>query len=379
MLAMIESLISVLVIVTLLTVTMLAIYLRGLPLRSIGLAWQSLCGRFDGGSATGETSAGQALVTSLASSVGLGNIIGVVVALAVGGPGAIVWMVVCSVLLSQVKFLECAAGATFRRVEVDHSVSAGPMIYLPVGLSGLGRAKLGKRLGTVYAVLALPSILQWFQVNQAHQAINAAGFAIDPLAFGLIFALLTGIVIAFELRSVIRTCQLITPLMIVGYLMLLGCMLVTFSTQLIGAMQLILSDALAPTSMAGGLTGAIVLSFRRSLYSSEAGLGSASAIHGRVRTKQPTSQGLVAQLEPIIDVGLAALAALAIVASGVTLQADHAASSMSQAVTLTSPSYGPLALAIIVVFFAYSTVIGYSIYCQQVPCFPLVKPWWSWI
>jgi len=372
MLELIDTLIGVLVIGILLSVVMLGIYLRGLPIRSLKLAWANLRGRFAQG-ATGEISPGQALATSLASSIGLGNIVGVVIALAMGGPGAIVWMIVCSVLLSQVKFLECAAGAMFRQVEVDGKASAGPMLYLSLGLAQLGRPQLGRRLSFLYALLALPSILQWFQVNQAHEALNSMGWEIDSMQFGLIFALLAGIIIAFELRGVIRTCQIIAPLMIATYLILLVCMLVTFSDQLVGAIELIISDALRPGDagdgmaggMIGGLLGAIVLSFRRSLYSTEAGLGSASAIHGRVRTTQAASQGLIAQLEPIFDVALVALAGLAVVASGVMPNDAQGAEVMAEAVAMAMP-YGREVLAILVFFFAYSTVIGYSIYCGQV-------------
>lgn len=271
-------------------------------------------------SKSGEVSHFQALATAVSGTVGLGNISGVAVAIATGGPGATFWMIVCGLLGMSTKFVECTLGVTYRDVDKNGVVHGGPMYYLKKGFEERGLGIIGTILGVLFAVLCVGASFgggNAFQSNQATQQImtmlkiesGSGGFAI-----GVILAILTGIVIIGGIKSIAKVTEKIVPLMALIYLA--ACLLVILmNIQHLGtAVSQIVGEAFTPRAGLGGMIGVILVGFQRAAFSNEAGAGSAAIAHSAVKTKHPASEGLVSLLEPFIDtVVICTMTALVIV------------------------------------------------------------------
>jgi len=269
----------------------------------------------------GEVSHFQALTAALSGTVGLGNIAGVAIALSLGGPGATFWMIVCGLLGMSTKFAECTLGVSYREIESNGVVYGGPMYYLSKGLEEKGFGILGKILAVVFAVMCIGGSFgggNMFQANQAFQLFSTqtgvgAGYG---WLFGLVLAVLVGIVIIGGIKSIASVTDKIVPLM-VGIYVLASLFVLGLNIDLVPkAIYTIIDGAFAPTAIAGGIVGVVVQGFKRAAFSNEAGIGSASIAHSAVKTRHPASEGLVALLEPFIDtVVVCTMTALVIVIS----------------------------------------------------------------
>jgi len=354
------------------TVVHRAINLRGLP-----LAMRVLRGDFHVQDAPGEITHVQALATAVSGTVGIGNIGGVAVAIATGGPGATLWMVVAGFLGMATKYVECTLGVRFRQMNPDGSVSGGPMFYLRRGFEERGQPRLGAFLGRFYAVgivIGCLGIGNMFQSNQAfEQFLFVTGgtdswFVGKGWLFGIVLAVGVGLVIIGGVRAIARVTVRLVPFM--GVLYLVGALSVILMNveHLPGALIAILDGAMSPEGVAGGVVGTMVIGFQRAVFSNEAGIGSAAIAHSAVKTDQPATEGLVALFEPFIDtVVICTLTALVI---GVTAQVDGGflAQTEFEGVGMTSEAFrraigwSPYPLAIAALLFAFSTAIAWSYY-----------------
>lgn len=350
-------------------------YLGFINIRGFGLALRHVRGHFHNPAANGEISHFQAVATAISGTVGIGNIGGVAVAIAIGGPGAAFWLFIAGFLAMSTKLVECTLGVKYRRYNPDGSVSGGPMYYLEHYLSSRGLPAWGKLLGGFYAlslVIGCLGIGNMFQSNQAYvQFVTISGgdgsfFADRGWLFGLLLAATVSMVIIGGIRSIARVAAHIVPFMGILYVLCALVIIGMSAEHIPAAISLIVSSAFSADSVTGGMVGAIIVGFQRALFSNEAGLGSASIAHSAVQTDEPASEGLVSLLEPFIDtMVICTLSSLVIVT---TAYPNGLMDSGLEGIALTSAafehhfSWAPYPLAIAALLFAFSTSIAWSYY-----------------
>ena len=328
----------------------------------------------------GEVSHFQALTAALSATVGLGNIAGVAIAVSIGGAGATFWMIVAGFLGMASKFVECTLGVTYRDIGPDGTVYGGPMYYLKKGLKTKGMAGLGKVLAVVFAIFCIGGSFgggNMFQVNQAFQLVeNITGgessfFYGKGWLFGIIMAILVGIVIIGGIKKIASVTDKIVPFMVAIYVGASIFVLIAKFDMIGDAFMQIISGAFSPVGIAGGAVGVLIQGFRRAAFSNEAGIGSASIAHSAVKTDHAASEGMVALLEPFIDtVVVCTMTALVLIITG-NVAAENASLNNAEAILLTSGafesviSWFPYVLTVAVVLFAFSTMISWSYYGFQ--------------
>ena len=262
----------------------------------------------DSDSKDGEVSHFQALATAVSGTVGNGNIAGVALAIALGGPGATFWMIVCGLIGMSTKFVECTLGVHYRDVDKDGVVYGGPMYYLTKGLKERGFEKLGKVAAVIFAICCIGGS---FGGGNAAQSNQAAIVLKDLLGYdstfagamiGLILAILVGIIIIGGIKRIASVTEKVVPFMALLYI--IACLYIIGSnfSFIDDAFKLIITEAFNPTAIGvGGIMSVLMIGFQRAAFSNEAGAGSASIAHSAVKTKYAASEGLVALLEPFID------------------------------------------------------------------------------
>ncbi len=317
----------------------------------------------------GEVTPFQALCTALSGTVGLGNIAGVGVAVYLGGPGATFWMILAGILGMAAKFTECTLGVHYRNEYPDGTVSGGPMYYLSKGLAERGMAGLGKFLAVCFAIACVFGAFgggNMFQANQSAQQISSIipFFEDKGWLFGLIMAILVGVVIIGGIKSIAKVTEKIVPFMAAIYVGS-ALLIILMNFGAIGAaFSAIIDGAFNGTAVAGGAVGALIQGFKRAAFSNEAGIGSASIAHSAVQTKHPATEGYVALLEPFIDtVVICTMTSLVIIITGSWVP-DNGVSGIaltSQAFESSFSFFGYV-LAIAAVLFAFSTMISWSYY-----------------
>ena len=267
----------------------------------------------ENGNKEGEVSHFQALATAVSGTVGNGNIAGVALAIALGGPGATFWMIVCGLLGMSTKFVECTLGVHYRDVGDDGAIYGGPMYYLSKGLSNKGWKKVGKITAILFAIFCIGGSFGGGNAAQSNQAAvvieslleNYVGFESSTSSgaiIGFIMAIVVGLIIIGGIKRIASVTEKVVPFMAVLYLA--ACVyILTINYNFIGdAISLIFSEAFNPKAIGvGGIIGVLMQGFRRAAFSNEAGAGSASIAHSAVKTKYSASEGLVALLEPFID------------------------------------------------------------------------------
>ena len=328
----------------------------------------------------GEVSHFQALTAALSATVGLGNIAGVAIAVSIGGAGATFWMIVAGFLGMASKFVECTLGVKYRDIAEDGTVYGGPMYYLTKGLKSKGYEKLGKVLAALFAIFVIGGSFgggNMFQVNQAFQLVehitggDSSFLHGKGWLFGLVMAILVGIVIIGGIKKIAKVTDKIVPFMVVIYVSASIFILIAKYDMIGDAFLQIFNGAFSPEGVVGGAVGVLVQGFRRAAFSNEAGIGSASIAHAAVKTKYAASEGMVALLEPFIDtVVVCTMTALVLVITG-NVTAENASLNDAQAILLTSGAFAsviswfPYVLTIAVVLFAFSTMISWSYYGFQ--------------
>ncbi len=328
----------------------------------------------------GEISRFKALTTALSGTVGLGNIAGVSLAITMGGPGAAFWMIVMGIFGMSTKFVECTLGVMYRETRKDGRLMGGPMEYLNRGLKDLGFKKLGFILSAVFCVTCMGGALGGGTAFQVNQSLTAVGkifpfFQNHRWVYGLLLALCVGAVILGGLKRIATAASRIVPLMCTVYVVMVLYVLACFYEQIPQALVSIVQGAFVPQAAFGGFLGVLIIGVRRAVFSNEAGLGGAAIAHSAARVQHPVEEGTVALLEPFVDtVLICTMTALLIVVSGVYEDPQHfhliqhregaalTAMALSQAV-----SWFPHLLTVVVLLFAFSTIISWFYYGER--CF----------
>ncbi|TRO65416.1 amino acid carrier protein [Christiangramia sabulilitoris] len=325
-------------------------------------------GKYDDPNAPGQVTHFQALATAVSGTVGLGNIAGVAVAISLGGAGATMWMILAGLLGMSSKFVECTLGVKYRFINSEGRVFGGPMNYLRYGLEKRNKRGLGKFLAGFFAILAIGASFGGGNMFQANQSFSILAGEFPMLVgngfwFGLVVAVLVGVVIIGGISSIAKVTGKIVPIMaavyVLGALVVIG---VNFGN--IGpAFSAIWDGAFSPSALKGGVIGVLIVGFQRAAFSNEAGVGSAAIAHSAAKTNHPPSEGFVALLEPFIDtVVVCTLTALVLIFTGM-----HEVAGVG-GVELTSTAFGsviswfPYVLATAVFLFAFSTMISWSYY-----------------
>jgi len=325
-------------------------------------------GHYDEHDAPGEVTHFQALATAVSATVGLGNIAGVAVAISLGGPGATFWMVVAGLLGMSSKFVECTLGVKYRNINESGTVSGGPMHYLQKGLAARNMGGLGKVLAVSFALLAVGASFgggNMFQANQAYEQLSGEFPLLDGAGpyFGVLLAILVGIVIIGGIKSIARVTEKVVPFMALLYIIAALVIIFVNISHVGQAFTAIFDGAFNAEALRGGFIGVLIQGFRRAAFSNEAGVGSAAIAHSAAKTKHPVAEGFVALLEPFIDtVVVCTLTALVLIFTDKHLVTDVAGAQLTSEAFGTVISWFPMVLVVAIFLFAFSTMISWSYY-----------------
>ena len=351
----------------------LLILSRFLPFRFFGHAINVLRGKFDDPNDPGEISHFQALMTALSSTIGMGNIAGVAVAINIGGPGAMFWMWVSAIVGMSTKFFTCTLAIMYRGKDSNGDIQGGPMYFI---MEGLGKA--WKPLAIFFSVCGLIGALPVFNVNQLKQAINF--ILLEPngiqatqgsnLIIGIVLVIITAVVILGGLNRISKTAEKLVPAMVLLYFVLVMIILGIYIEEVPTYLKLMFTDAFGADFykgdqfLGGVLGGLILLGIRRGAFSNEAGIGTAPMAHGAAKTDEPVREGLVAMLGPAIDtLFVCTLTALAILVTGVWQTTEVSGVSLTAtAFNNALPGIGNYLLLICIATFSMSSLFTYSYY-----------------
>ncbi len=345
----------------------LSLGLKLFPILQLGSAFKLL---WDGRSSTGEGEIPpyQALMTAMSATVGTGNIAGVATAVFIGGPGALFWMWITALFGMATKFAEAVLAVKYREKDENGAYVGGPMYYIKNGMG-----KKWTWLGTLFAVfgaIAGFGIGNTVQSNSIAQVLEA-NFGFSPLVVGLVSMVAVGLVIIGGIKRIGKFAGAMVPFMALAYIVS-GLLIIGMEADKIGdAFMLIFSHAFTPASATGGFAGAsIVMAIRfgvaRGIFSNEAGLGSAPIAHASAQTSDPVRQGLVAMLGTFMDtLVICTITGLVIVISGTWTQGESGAALTSLAFDSVLPGWGSNMVAIGLAVFAFTTIIGWSIYGER--------------
>lgn len=318
----------------------------------------------------GEVSSFQALTATISASAGMGNIVGSALAVSIGGPGVIFWMITAGLISMALKFSEVLLGIKFRKINKDGSSSGGPMYYIINGLRAPWIKPIAPYLANTYALCCIFAMIGgWnlFQINAiTTQVVNITGlFAGCRWLFGLIVAVITFVTVIGGIKSIGKFTSKVTPIMCSMYVFLAFVICLVNLHNLPGAIILIIKSAFKPEAIVGGgMFGCMLWGFRRAMFANEAGLGTAPIAFSAVKTSKPVAQAFIAMLQPFVDtVIVGSSTAFIIVVTGAYLTSGGV-----EGIELTSRAFGsvcpifPALLTIMAVFFVLSTMLCGSYY-----------------
>tara|TARA_B100000809_G_scaffold158927_1_gene156273 strand:+ start:8126 stop:9766 length:1641 start_codon:yes stop_codon:yes gene_type:complete len=336
-------------------------------------------GKHDKPEDTGEISHFRALTSALSATVGLGNIAGVAVAIQLGGPGAVFWMLIAAVFGMTAKFSSCTLSQMYRKINADGTVSGGPMYYLDIGLSESGYKGLkvlGKVLAVMYALMIMGGAIgggNMFQANQTAEAF-ASTFEISDTGtwnwvIGITLAIGVGVVIIGGIKRIGAATSKIVPFMCGIYVLASIFIILTHISQIPETIRLIFTMAFTKNAYYGGFFGVLIMGVRRAAFSNEAGLGSAAIAHAAAKTEEPVREGIVGMIGPFIDTIIVCfMTAMVVIITGTW---NDPSISQSAGVALTTEAFGsviswfPYILTLCIGLFAYSTMISWCYYGER--------------
>lgn len=347
------------------------LYSGFLPFRYLGHAINVLRGKYDDPNDPGDINHFEALSSALAATVGMGNISGVAVAIATGGPGVLFWMWVSAFVGMATKFFTCSLAIMYRGRDTNGHLEGGPMYVITEGLGSKW-----KPLAAFFAIAGLFGTLPIFQANQLTQVLREVvlvpnGIATENpfywnLGIGLILVVITSMVIFGGIKRIGHVAGKMVPSMVLLYMAAVFYIMFSHAESIPAAFALILEDAFSAKAVLGGAVGAIIIAgARRAAFSNEAGIGTAAMMHGAAKTDEPIREGLVAMLGPFIDtLVVCTLTGLAIIITGTWQTSD------SNGVTMTATAFGSslpggigsYVLVVCVLIFAFTSLFSYSYY-----------------
>lgn len=343
-------------------------YSRLIPLKYMGHGLKILRGKYDNPDEPGQISHYQAVSTALAATVGMGNISGIAIAIATGGPGAIFWMWVSAFIGVSIKFFTCSLAVMYRGEDSEGNLQGGPMYVIKYGMK-----KYWHWLAIVFSVAGMIGVTPIFQANQLTQAIRdivlipngvETGF-VTNLISGLVMSGLVILVLFGGIKRIAKVAGLMVPMMVVVYVVAVLYILATNASEVIPGFTLIITDAFTGDAVLGGALGSlIIVGVRRAAFSNEAGIGTAPMAHGAAKTSEPIREGLAAMFEPIIDtIIVCTMTALAIIVTGAWTDTSLDGIGLTvRAFSIAMPGIGPYILMLCVVVFSVTTMFAFPYY-----------------
>lgn len=321
--------------------------------------------------APGQISSLQALASAIASTVGMGSISGVAIALYMGGPGAIFWMWISAMAGMATKFYEGTLAIMYKGKDSNGEVQGGIMYVITEGLG-----KKWKPMAVFFSVFGLIGTLCLTQANQLTEAVTTTVYelaGIDNtlllrLIIGLIISITVSLVIIGNIRRISIVSSRLVPFMVTCYFLIVTYIIITHLPAVPGVFASIFKGAFEFKSGFGGLAGsAIMIGARRAAFVNEAGIGTASMMHGASKNNKPVREGLVAMIAPSIDSGLiCTLTALGILINGEYNLVEMKGIAIAlQSFEVSIPGVGHYLLLSIVIIFAFSTMFSYSYYGEK--------------
>ncbi|MDO9041777.1 MAG: sodium:alanine symporter family protein [Desulfocapsaceae bacterium] len=341
----------------------LTVILRGMQFRALPHALRLIWHKEHAGD--GDISHFAALMTALAATVGIGNIVGVATAISLGGPGAVFWMWMTGLVGMATKYAEAVLAVKYRE-KGEHGMRGGPMYYLA---KGAGLPKLGW-IFALFTALATFGIGNMTQAN-AVATIFQSTFNIEPWLTGTVLMLLTGLVILGGIKSIGRFTSFLVPFMIVGYVGASLVVLALNASEIPHALALIFYHAFTPIAASGGFAGSVVAAsmrygIARGVFSNESGLGSAPIAAAAARTRDPVKQALVSMTQTFIDtLVVCTMTAMVILTSHAWLEGVAPGQLTSVSFGETLGHTGVVIVAVATALFAYSTLIGWNYYGEK--------------
>ncbi len=358
-------------------------YSRFMPYRNFKHGIQVLSGKYEDPTAPGDINHFQALSSTLAATVGMGNISGVAIALGVGGPGAIFWMWITAIVGMATKFFTCTLSIMYRGTDTNGDIQGGPMYYITEGLG-----QKWKPLAAFFSVAGLIGCTPMFQANQLTQIvrdtilaergllgyntmiladswITETGFRLSDIIMGLLLVALVSTVIFGGIKRIGHVASRLVPLMVLIYVFTVVYIIINNIVDVPYYFWLIVTDAFTGQAAAGGALGVVISNgIRRGAFSNEAGIGTEAMAHGAAKTREPVREGLVGMLEPAIDTLLiCSMTAMALLMTGVwTNTAVDGVTMTALAFEQGIPVVGPYLLLICVFIFSITTMFTYSYY-----------------
>tara|TARA_Y100000758_G_C16064894_1_gene425899 strand:+ start:719 stop:2080 length:1362 start_codon:yes stop_codon:yes gene_type:complete len=355
---------------------------RLIPFAYLRHAIDILLGKYDSEDDPGQITHFQALSSALSSTVGMGNIAGVALAIHTGGPGAIFWMWCTAVLGMSTKFFTCTLALMYRGKDDQGEIQGGVMYYIEKGLG-----EKFKPLAMMFSISGLFGCTIFFQSNQLSQIIreylyNPIGIFQDQiftgdLVTGCMVAALVGTVIFGGIKRIAKVASTMVPIM-VGIYLLAAIIIIGKNIHFVpNIFSLIIQDAFSGTAVAGGAVGSMIsIGVRRGLFSNEAGTGTETMAHGAAKTKEPVREGLVAMLGPFIDtIIVCSITAIVILLSGVYTQDLNGVSMTVSAFEHELGTLGKIVIMVAVLTFSLSTMFGYSYYGRKCTSYLFGTKW----
>jgi alanine or glycine:cation symporter, AGCS family len=349
------------------------LYFRFINIRAFKRAVLVAIGKYDKPNSPGEITHFQAFTTAMSGTIGLGNIAGVAVAISIGGPGAMLWMIIMAFFGMTLKFVEVSLGHKYRKIYPDGTVSGGAIRYLSSGLKEHGFPNLGKFLAVMFAICCIGGSFgggNMFQANQAfQQIIIASGGENSPFyergwLGGLVFAFIVGSIIIGGIKSIGKVTEKLVPIM--GGFYCLACMYIILTNYSLvpETFHVIFINAFSTEATFGGVIGVMIAGIKRAVFSNESGIGSAPIAYAPAKSDNHLNTGFMSLLAPFIDtIIICSMTALVIIITGSYLDSNNI-----EGVELTSRafesvfSWFPLLLAFAITLFAISTLITWSYY-----------------
>ena len=355
-------------------------YFKFINIRGFSHSIDIIRGKYDNPDDTGQISHFQALTSALSATIGLGNIAGVAVAVSLGGPGAVFWMVLIAFFSMSAKFVSCTLGQLFRVVNEDGSVSGGPMYYLSKGIeernedwwlfTKKGMVVFGKVLGSMYAVFIIGGAFgggNMFQANQSYELFGKM-LGIPSIVYGIVLSILVGFVIIGGIKRIGQTTEKIVPFMVVLYVAASLFVILTNLDKLGSVLSSIFDQAFSPDAAYGGFIGALVTGIKRAVFSNEGGVGSASIAHSAAKTDEPVREGIVAMIGPFIDTIIVCFMTASVILITKDANPLYQVGGGINGAELTSAAFGtsiswfPYVLSVVVFLFSFSTMISWYYY-----------------
>ena len=349
----------------------LTVRLRGIQFTKLIPALRlALVHRNDGHHEEGDVSHFQALTTALAATVGVGNIAGVATAIHLGGPGALFWMWVSGIFGMAAKYSEAFMGVRFRTVDARGEISGGPQYYLMKAIPN----RFGFGLSIFFAVAAIVASFGIGNMTQSNSVASTLEdtFGLSPALVGSVLAVLTAVVLIGGIRWIARVTATMVPVMILVYVAAALLVLVVNASGIPAAFALIFTDAFTGTAAAGGFAGSLVaqaiqFGIARGIFSNESGMGSAAIVAAAAKTRHPVRQGLVSMTQTFIDtIIVVTMTGLVIITTGAWQSENTGAVMSAEGFSAGLPGEsGGLVVALSLVFFAYSTILGWAYYGER--------------